>query len=80
MRTCAQLWREQGSRAKVIEMASGRLLNVVRNINGHCGPGENYDGYMYNFLVCNYRPSKLPTHESDVGRDYKDIDECTIFS
>ena len=35
---------------------------------------------MYDFLDCNYRPSKLPMHESDVGRDYKDLDECAIFS
>ena len=61
-------------------MASGRLLDVVPNINGHGGPAGNYDGYMYDFLVCNYRPSKLPMHESDVGRAYKDLDECTIFS
>ena len=61
------------------ELASGRLLDVVRNINGHGGPAGNYDGYMHDFLVCNYRPSKLPMHESDAGRDYKDLDECTIF-
>ena len=35
---------------------------------------------LYDFLVCNYRPSKLPMHESDVWRDYKDLDECAIFS
>ena len=61
-------------------MASGRLLDVVRNINGHGGPAGNYDGYMYDFLVCNYRPSKLLMHESDVGRDYKDLDKWAIFS
>ena len=66
--------------AKVTEIASGRLPDVVRNINGHGGPAGNYDGYMYDFLVCNYRPSKLPMHESDVERDYKDLDECAIFS
>ena len=71
---------EQGTRAEVTEMASGRLLDVARNINGQGGPAANYDGYMYDFLVCNYRPSKLPMHECDVGRDYKDLDECAIFS
>ena len=45
---------------------------VVWNINGHGDPAGNYDGYMYDFLVCNYRPSKLPMHANDVGRDYKD--------
>ena len=80
MCTCAQLCREQGTRPKMTEMASGRLLDVVRNINGHGGPAGNYNGYMYDFLVCSYRPSKLPVHESDVGRDYKDLDECAIFS
>ena len=54
--------------AKVTKMASGRLLDVVRNINGHGGPAGNYDGYM------------LPMHESEVGRDYKDLDECALFS
>ena len=67
-------------RAKVTEMASGRCLDVVRNINGHGAPAGNYDGYMYDFLVCNHRPSKLPMHESDVRRAYKDLDECAIFS
>ena len=62
------------------ELASGRLLDVVRDINGHCGPAGNYDGYMYDFLVLNYRPSKLPMHENDAGKDYKDLDECAIFS
>ena len=61
------------------ETASGCLLDDVRNINGHGGPAGIYDGYMYDFLVCNYRPSKLPMHESDVERDYKDLDECAIF-
>jgi len=60
-------------------MASGRLLDVTRNINGRGGPAGNYDGYMYDFLVCNYRPRKLPLHERDVGRAYKDLDECAIF-
>ena len=64
--------------AKVTEMASGRLLDVVRNINGHGGAAGNNDGYMYDFLVCNSRPSKLPMHESDVERDYKDLDVCYI--
>ena len=41
---------------------------------------DNYKGYMYDFLVCNCRPSKLPMHESDPGRDYKDLGECAIFS
>ena len=71
MRTCAQLSREQGTRPKVTEMASGRLLDVVRNINGHGGPAGNYDGYMYDFLVCRYRPSKLLVHESDDGETTK---------
>ena len=60
-------------------MASGRLLDVVRNINGHSGSAANYDGYVHDFLVCNYRPTKLPMHESDTGRDCKDLDECAIF-
>ena len=57
-------------------MASGRLLDVVRNINGgHSGPAGNYDGYMHDFLVCNYRPTKLPMHESDIvaGRVMEEV-------
>ena len=56
-------------------MAIGRLLDVVWNINGYGGATGNYDGYMYDFLVCNYLPSKLPMSKSDVGRDYKELKE-----
>ena len=80
MRTWAIALARTRYKAKVTEMASGRLLDVVHNINGHGGPSGNCDGYMYDFLVCNSHPSKLPMHESDVGRDYKDLDECAIFS